>query len=249
MRIASRGTCWPSGPRRRRPSTRGSVTSCDAPTGSWIDAALGRIVFARPGRPARPGGDRPSGRAAAHPGGGGGCRCGRRRGGRHRGDQARRGRARRLCDEVWLVTCSPGVQLERLIGARQRPGRCPRTHRGPGRSGDAAATGRDPRHRRRGRSRRRPGRALSSGSKPPSPAPESSDRPGHARRPGRSGGAPGQRRGDGGSVREAARVMGSATSMASPSASGRGWRSASGPGSGAAPRRTDTRPGSAARSG
>ena len=154
-----------------------------------------------------------------------------------------------LCDEVWLVTCAPEVQLERLVGRGTGAGRRARSHRGPGRSGDAPAAGGDPCHRHRRTRRRRPVPGPWNGSTRPWPAPESSDRPGHTRRPGRSGGAPGQRRGDGGSAGDAPTVRGSVRSGASPSASGRGWRSGSVPGSGAVLRTTGTRPGSAARSG
>ena len=65
------------------------------PTASWIARALGRIVFSRRRGAARPRGDRPSGRPAAHPRGDRARRSVRRPGRRDRGDQARRGRARR----------------------------------------------------------------------------------------------------------------------------------------------------------
>ena len=108
-----------------------------------------------------------------------------------------------LCDEVWLVTCAS----RRATGAPRRAGR-----RGRDDARDRIAAQGDLATRLRPAAthvidtrtrRRRPGPGPSSGSTRPSPAPESSDRPGHTRQPGRSGGAPGQRRGDGGSRRRA----------------------------------------------
>ena len=71
----------------------------------------------RPGRAARPRGHHPSGGPAADPGG-----DRRRRGSRgavpssSRRSGWSRAASPSVCDEVWLVTCDPTVQRERLVG-------------------------------------------------------------------------------------------------------------------------------------
>ena len=208
MPIAWRATCWPPAPRRRRPSTRGSATSCGARDGELDRAALGRIVFGDPAalrdleaivHPAV----RPRILAEVDAADAAGAVAVV-----DRGDQARRGRARRPVRRG----VAGDLRARRAAGA---PGRCAAA--APDDARDRIAAQGDLATRLRPAATHvidtgdapddDPRLGSSSGSTRPWLAPESSDRPGHTRRPGRSGGAPGQRRGDGG-VREEARETG-----------------------------------------
>ena len=104
-----------AGSRRRRRAR--SATAVRRRTATLDRAALGRIVFADPARPARARGDRPSGRPAADPRAdrGGRARRARRRV-VDRGDQARRGRARGRCaTRSGSSPATPNVQRYRLV--------------------------------------------------------------------------------------------------------------------------------------
>ena len=60
-----------------------------------------------------------------------------------------------LCDEVWLVTCEPEAQRERLVGSGRIPGRCGTAYRHPGRDRRSDPTRRDSNDRYIRGSRRR----------------------------------------------------------------------------------------------
>ena len=112
-------------------------------------AALGAGRLPRPGRPRPARGDRPSGRPAADP---------RARSPRPTTAGAPavvieaiklvEGGLSQICDEVWLVTCDPVVQRERVVGrgATRADDATPRMAAQAGIVG-AAPAGRDARHR------------------------------------------------------------------------------------------------------
>jgi dephospho-CoA kinase len=108
-----------------------------------------------------------------------------------------------LCDEVWLVTCDPAVQVDRPRPARLERGGCGRPDRRPGRPRRPRQRGRDPHPRhvrdarrgagRRGTSRWR--RRSPTDGAPESPGGKKGGRPAHldggTGRPGRRAGSAG----------------------------------------------------------